>query len=448
MKYWLSILFLIIFNYSNITGQQNSSITLLGHLDQKHGEINGNFYSDCWGYTAPDGKEYGLLATVDGTAIIDVSNPLNPYEVDFVPAAKHNNRDIKTYSHYAYVVSERNIGMQIIDLSFLPDSVHLIKEWVYDGFSRSHSIFQEGKFLYLTGGNVTKYGGIAILSLDDPVNPIKVGEWDEHYVHDLYIRDDIIYAASMENGVDIIDVSDKTLPHRISGITYENSGTHNTWLTNDGNYLLTTDEINHQLKDVKIWDIRDLNNITQIAEYLEDSDAVVHNVYVRDNYAHLAYYAKGYIVVDITDPTNPIKIGGYDTYPGNESPFGGVWGLYPFFPSGNIIASDRQTGLYIFSFTPPIIYHPVRVDSYQLHQNYPNPFNQTTIIRYDIPQVAYVSLRIYNIRGQLIDILVDEFQNSGTYLVRFRDQELASGIYFYELRVENQIRRKKMMVIK
>ena len=444
------VLFLIITLWSpEVQSQQGSSVTLLGHLDKRHGQLGDYFYSDCWGYTAPDGREYALLVAVDGTAIIDITDPANPHEVDFVPAPLHSNRDIKTYSHYAYVVSERDIGMQIIDLSFLPDSVHLVKNWTDGGFTRAHSIFQDGPYLYLVGGNAAQNGGIAIVSLADPVNPIKVGEWNEHQVHDLYVRNDTIYAASMGNGFDIIDVQDKSNPQRITGFRYENSGTHNIWLTGDGKYLLTTDEIDHPLKNVKIWDIQDLDNIKKIAEYTERSDAVVHNVYVRGNYAHLAYYAEGYVVIDITDPTNPIKVGGYSTYPSNEPIWAGVWGLYPFFSSGNIIASDRQTGLYIFSFDSTVVsdFKADKITDYRLYQNYPNPFNFTTTISYDLPQASQVNLSVYNLLGQVVENLVNEFQTPGVYSVTFQNENLPSGIYFCKFNAGNQVLVRRMIFI-
>ena len=85
-------------------------------------------YNDVWGYTDGDGqgREYALLGVIDGTSIIDLSDLQNISEVDFIPGPTSTWKDIKTYQSYAYVVTENPSGMQILDLSFLPDSVVLV----------------------------------------------------------------------------------------------------------------------------------------------------------------------------------------------------------------------------------------------------------------------------------------------------------------------------------
>jgi hypothetical protein len=61
-----------------------------------------------------------------------------------------------------------------------------------------------------------------------------------------------------------------------------------------------------------------------------------------------AYYTDGVKIVDASRPTNLVEVGSYDTYPGPDGGFAGVWGIYPYFPSGLLIASDIQTGLWVF----------------------------------------------------------------------------------------------------
>ena len=104
----------------------NNNMYLLSNLNQ---HISAGLYSAIWGYKAPDGREYAILGCYDGTAFIDITDPGNIREVDFVPttnASSSSNiwREMKTYSHYAYIVSEvGNSGIQIVDLQYLPDSV-------------------------------------------------------------------------------------------------------------------------------------------------------------------------------------------------------------------------------------------------------------------------------------------------------------------------------------
>ncbi len=86
--------------------------------------------------------------------------------------------------------------------------------------------------------------------------------------------------------------------------------------------------------------------------------------------------------------------------------------------------------------------------NYELNQNYPNPFNPTTIIRYGISEFGFVSLKIFNLLGQEIEVLVNSEQPAGVYEATFNVSNLSSGIYFYTLKTENFSSTKKMILIK
>jgi len=87
-----------------------------------------------------------------------------------------------------------------------------------------------------------------------------------------------------------------------------------------------------------------------------------------------------------------------------------------------------------------------------LEQNYPNPFNPSTTIKYSIPKVGKVSLKIYDILGKEIITLINEEKTAGVYEVNFDavsgNRLIPSGIYFYQLRFEDKIFTKKMTIIK
>jgi hypothetical protein len=85
---------------------------------------------------------------------------------------------------------------------------------------------------------------------------------------------------------------------------------------------------------------------------------------------------------------------------------------------------------------------------YSLKQNYPNPFNPATTISYSIPKAGNVSLRIFNVLGQEVRSLINEYQNAGTYRVSFDASSLTSGVYFYSLTSDNFVQVKKMMLVK
>ena len=85
---------------------------------------------------------------------------------------------------------------------------------------------------------------------------------------------------------------------------------------------------------------------------------------------------------------------------------------------------------------------------YELFQNYPNPFNPNTEIRYRIPRAGLVSLRIYDLLGREVSILVNEYKSSGSYSVRWDARNVSSGVYFYTLGSNGTILTKKMILLR
>jgi hypothetical protein len=117
----------------------------------------------------------------------------------------------------------------------------------------------------------------------------------------------------------------------------------------------------------------------------------------------------------------------------------------------------------ILKYKPPIVdavssYPGVSPISFRLFQNYPNPFNPKTILRFSIPQIKYVELKIYDILGNEIVTLVNEEKPPGEYEIEFSAKggsafggsawNLTSGIYFYQLKAEGYVETRKMLLLK
>ncbi|RMI03570.1 MAG: choice-of-anchor B family protein, partial [Calditrichaeota bacterium] len=208
-------------------------------------------YNDCWGYTAPDGREYALLGVQTGTSVVDITDPANPVEVAFIPSATSLWKDIKTYQHYAYVVTEAGGGMQILDLSGLPNTVTELTP--YTGFQTSHNIYVDvvNGMLYAEGD----FGEpVRVLSLADPEHPVQIAAFGIE-CHDVFVQDNRAYVAEGGSGsIGIFDVTNPANPTLLQRLIIPNAGyVHNCWVTADNHYMMTTEETNG--KTIKYWDI-------------------------------------------------------------------------------------------------------------------------------------------------------------------------------------------------
>ena len=107
---------------------------------------------------------------------------------------------------------------------------------------------------------------------------------------------------------------------------------------------------------------------------------------------------------------------------------------------------EYQSNFASMTYSPPAPTNPVT--NYVLYQNYPNPFNPTTTIRYELPQDGQVTIEIFDILGQKVKTILNEFKRADRYEVTFRSAGLASGVYIYQLRVNDFITSKKMVLLK
>ncbi|MBK7945971.1 MAG: choice-of-anchor B family protein [Flavobacteriales bacterium] len=244
--------------------------------------------------------------------------------------------------------------LTIVDLSPLPQSTNLpAVVWDATGWSTSHSLFiDENGRLYLHGANRGNGGVIMYDLTQDPMNPVEVGEFQNWYCHDSFARGDTLYAAHIYDGFfSMVDVSNPASPVLLGTRTTPNLFTHNTWLDDSGHYLFTTDERTNSY--VGAYDVSDPTDITEVDRLRSDngSGAIPHNTYWLNDYAVTSYYTYGVSIYDVSDPHNMVEVGHYDTSPFTGDGFNGAWGVYPFFPSGNLIISDMELGLFVLAPT-------------------------------------------------------------------------------------------------
>jgi len=98
--------------------------------------------------------------------------------------------------------------------------------------------------------------------------------------------------------------------------------------------------------------------------------------------------------------------------------------------------------------TPVSVEEETIVDQFKLGQNYPNPFNPSTRISYSVPSASFVNLKVYDILGNEVVVLVNEEKQAGSYEIDFNAAELTGGVYFYQLTTNSFVDTKKMILMK
>ena len=330
-----------------MSSQSNYNLSLLGTLDWNNTEG-----SDIWGWADGIGNEYALVGLNNGFSVVNVTTPTNPVEEFFISDINSTWRDVKTFGHYAYVTTEANAGLLIVDLSDMSGNTYF-HQTIFNGnnssteFTAAHNLYiDENGVAYIFGassnsGSSPADGAIFLDVATNPIDPSYLGEWNDFYIHDGMVRGDTMYVGCINEGeLYIVDVSNKNNPQNLGHTTTPSSFTHNAWVSNDGNYVFTTDEQSDAY--VGSYNITDMNNIQEVDRIQSNpgSNSIPHNAHVDGNFLITSWYRDGTVVHDITYPNNMIEVANYDSYAGSGDGFDGCWGTYPFLPSGNIISSD------------------------------------------------------------------------------------------------------------
>lgn len=361
-----SLLFLLFtFGIANFVKAQDSlHMNKLGHLDYAPAVLN-----DVWGYADSVGNEYALVGGRNMFSVVDVTDPSVPTEVFNIPGANSVWRDVKTYSHYAYVVHDSysgttSDGIRIVDLndmdgtptfySFFP-LIPSADSSTYFLYTRSHNIYiDENGILYVFGSDVMNGGALMFDLTQDPESPQYLGTWDNFYLHDGMVRGDTLWGGAVLNGrLYVIDVSDKSNPVTMGSTITPSVFTHNAWVSDDNSTVFTTDEVPDGY--VAAYDVTDLSNISEL-DVIQSSygtNVIPHNVHVFGDHLVTSYYTSGVQIVDSEYPDNLVEVAYYDHSSFNDNTYNGSWGVYPYLPSGNIISTDILEGLFVLQTDYP-----------------------------------------------------------------------------------------------
>jgi len=363
------------------------------------GGDRGTRMNDVWGWTDPETRrEYALVGRTDGTAFIDISDPVSPVYLGDLPRTRGSQpaawRDVKVSGNHAFVVADGAgwHGMQVFDLTRLRDfsgvPATFEADALYEGFASAHNVAinEDSRTAYGLGasmGGETCGGGLHMIDINDPLGPVFIGCFQDMntgragtgYTHDamcvIYQGPDTEHAGkevcfgANETALSIADVSDKKNPVALSSASFPNVAyAHQGWITEDHRYFYLGDELDEgqarrgqtpamEGTRTLIWDVSDLDDPILVREHFGETPATDHNLYIKGDLMYQSNYASGLRILDISDPLNPVEVGFFDTFPGDETvAMRGSWSNYPYFESGTIVVTSREEGVFFVRYRP------------------------------------------------------------------------------------------------
>ena len=413
-----------------------------------------NTYNEVWGFVM-NNKEFAVIGSTAGTHIFDVTDAENSKEVQFIagedfgPAIIH--RDYHDRNGYLYAVSdEGNSSLQIIDLKQLPDTAIV----VYDSnelIETSHNIFidETKNILYACNVRTPNLGwsstSLALYDINEPSNPVHLIDYEVpgtgSGVHDMWVRNDTAFLNNGYDGLFIVDFSDLTSPQLLGSLTeYPDKGyNHSGWPTLDLKTYVMADE--NWGYDMKVLDISNLSNIDVTSTFNPEIDAnsIAHNQIIKGDLLYVSSYHDGLQVYNISEPENPTKVASFSTYAlDDHDSYRGAWGVYPLLPSGTILVSDMQYGLFVLK---PSIDLDIHQEIKQTNMSiYPNPAQNE--LKIGLPNKEKLSsVSVYDSTGSLI------LKNTTTIANNTLDiSPLNSGIYILKVQGLRTSYQEKLIV--
>jgi choice-of-anchor B domain-containing protein len=336
--------------------QEQKNVVLLDHWTDTTitPGLEDAIFNDLWGFTQ-NGQDYCVIGSNIGSHFFQIDQDqltLIGFEPGKFQSPYVEHRDFKTYDHYLYgVCDEGTSSLQIFDTQFLPDSI--VK--VYDSdlhFQIAHNLYIDTAKakMYVSGPNNL---GMQIFDLTNPSSPELLDYFtDLDYVHDCYVRNDTAFLNAGFDGLHVYDFSGMS-PVQLGILDfYPNQGyNHSGWWSPNGEHYAFIDETQGTRIRMCEWG-ESLGDI-QVGERFatrDFEDYVPHNIILLDHLAFVAYYNEGLRIFDINQAPYQ-EIGTYDTFT-DETDYrlNGAWGVFIFEKNNQVLISDRQNGLFLFSF--------------------------------------------------------------------------------------------------
>ncbi|MEY4119007.1 MAG: hypothetical protein RLZZ116_2335 [Planctomycetota bacterium] len=341
--------------------------------------------NSCWGYVAPNGAEFAIIGLSSGTAFVDITNPGAATLKAFITGPTSLWRDVRVFNGFCYAASEAGSGIQVMNIGRLHiDGVVTLVGTVLEptattAATHTLALDEVSGYLYRAGGGAT---GLRIYDLNvNPGAPTYVGAWSTVYVHEAQVKTfttgpyagrQIAFCCGGQNsgnvntGLYVVDVTNKAAPVQLSYTTYPNARyCHQGWLDEQQQYFYINDELDEgntvTVTTTIVLDVTNLSAPTFAGTFTNGNAAVGHNLFVRGSLLYEANYRSGMRVFDLSvSRLNPPEKAFFDTFPGSDTAqFNGLWNIWPFFPSGTVIGSDIERGLFVWTIQDPFATYSV-----------------------------------------------------------------------------------------
>lgn len=435
----------------NLYSQDSENVDLI--LQWNPSDVS--FFNDCWGYTAPDGSEYGIVGSREHIHFFSFSDVTDIQEIErLTPGGRSTWRDFKTYQDYAYGVHDsygtsNPEGLVIMDLSNIANGNVTYTQDESD-FLRAHNIFIDTATakLFVVGTNSQNRGMIVYDLSTDPGSPELMASVSlqnvtdgpaSGYIHDVFVRNDTAYASHGNSGFWIWDFSTPSSPILLGGIDPNGSGyNHSSWLTTDSRYAFWCEETAG--RKIHVADVSSPDAISVELQFNDpllstDNSLIAHNPFIRGDRLYISYYEDGVQIYDISDPLNPQREGYYDTDPDNTS-YNGTdnnWGVYPYFSDNKILASDTDNGVFFLQYQEAFL--PLELLRWEVTQQR----DRQALLSWSTIQEENTShFEIeYSVDGELFESLHRENSNNEITLNTYEHliDELETGLHYFRLKM-------------
>ncbi len=420
----------------------------------------------------------------NGLVIYDVSNKNLPSRAG-VYDTPDRALDIDVQGDYAFI-ADQNDGLIIINIS---DPTNPILAGSFDTPGSANGVFVQGNYAYVADG----LSGLNIINITDKINPVSVGNYNTSgEAIDVVIKDNFALVADYAGGLQIINISNPVTPTLVG--SYNATTKRARGVAFSGDFAYIADEIN----GVRIINISNPASPIQSGYFLTPSQG--YGIIAHQDTLFEADYDGGLMIIR-NDLPLPVELESFSAKE-NKSSVSLDWRTatelnnYGFeiekkkqdksnwlsigFVAGNgnsnstkqynfvdrdISGSSKlfyrlkqidNNGAYKYSNEVEVKINP---DNFSLAQNFPNPFNPSTKIKYTVPSVGtelmtFVQLKVYDILGNEVAVIVNKEQRAGFYEVEFNagnpanGNSLSSGVYIYQLRAGKFISTRKMILTK